>query len=108
MKYLLWLKTYWYIPLLLIVAVFGYVWLRGRRVPAYTPMDRIKKELEAIQAAKEAREMRIQLGTEQALQHVKDKYQAKREALDAKQEAKAKTLEQDPVALAKYLERLTR
>lgn len=103
MSVLRWLKDYWYIPLLIVGAGLAMLWFRNK-----APLDRIKKEFEAIDSARETRAIAIELGAEQASQHVKDKYKAKRETLDAKDTAKATALENDPVALAKFLEKVTR
>jgi len=103
MRVLRWLADYWYIPVLAIVAVLGVLWFRTK-----DPMKWIERELRAIDSARETRAIQIELGAEQATQHVKDKYKAKRETLDAKDEAKVAKLENDPVALAKFLEKVTR
>jgi len=71
-------------------------------------MEQVTNELAAIGAKREARDLKIQLGHEQAKQHVLDKYQDKRKNLDAKEEARMKELEDDPEKLALALERLTR
>lgn len=106
MKILRWIADYWYVPLLLVGVVLGllFFWKRGK-VP---PLEGLTKELKAIEAKREARDIQLQLGAEQAKQHVAEKYAEKRKTLDDEAEAKAKELEHDPVALALYLERLTR
>lgn len=102
MTVLRWLADYWYIPVLVVGAIILAVVFRQKAA-----VQKITKELKAIDAKREARAIQLQLGAEQAKQHVTEKYAAKREALDAKAEAKAKELEDDPVALAKFLARVT-
>jgi len=97
------LTDYWYVPVLVIAVALGFLWWFRRN-----PIDTIKRELGAIEAAREARAILISEGAEQAAAHVRGKYAAKRAALEAEEEARAAALERDPVALAKYLERLTR
>ena len=106
MSILRWLADYWYIPVLVVGALVGAVVL-SRKGRHWSALRKIATELNAIGAKREVREVQLQLGAEQAKQHVKEKYAAKREALDAKAEAKAKELEHDPLALAKYLVRAT-
>lgn len=103
-----WIVDHWQLPALLVVAVLGWLLLRWRRTPSEGILQTVQGELDIIRAGSKAREMQLQLGTEQTLEHVKDKYAAKTVALDATQQLKVKELEDDPVALAKYLERITR
>ena len=107
MKFIRWVRDYWYVPLIVIGGIFAIVWLRGRGKDAASIVSRVTKEVAAIASKREARDMKIQLGHEQAKQHVMDKYREKRKGLDAKQEARVKELEDDPEALALALERLT-
>lgn len=102
-----WLLDHWWVPVLFLGALVGLLAFRKWR-PGKDPFQGVKDELVTIQAGAAARNMAIQLGTEQAKAHVKDKYQAKLAALEAEQRAKAAELEDDPVALARYLERLSR
>jgi hypothetical protein len=106
-KAISWTLDHWYIPVLILAAVVGFFAFRRWR-PGEDPFKRVKEELGIIQAGTDARNMAIQLGAEQAKAHVKDKYQAKLAALDAQQQTQVKELEDDPVALARYLERLSR
>jgi hypothetical protein len=109
MKVLRWLGDYWYIPLILIGGVLATIVFFGRKkFDGATFTKRLGIELGAIEAKREARDVRLQLGAEQAKQHVLDKYAEKRKSLDEKTEARVKELEDDPEALAKALERLTR
>jgi len=105
MRALLFLKRYWYLPLLIVGLVALFFILKGRKAPEEI-VKRIKKELDAIKAGTDAHEVLINEGAEAATKHVKEKYQAKQEALDEKQKAKVAKLENDPEALANYLDRL--
>lgn len=107
MKTLRWFFAHWYVP----VAVVGALWalLMGKkRAPGEHPFQDVHDELAAVRAGTEARNMAMQLGTAQALEHVKDKYQAKLATLQSEQQSKVAMLESDPVGLAKYLEKLSR
>lgn len=104
-----WLADYWYIPLLMVGALLALVFVLptgGRR--AGNLVKRVQKELDAIEAGRRAREVTAQEGTEAATKRIEERYQAQLAALEAEKRAKAKELEHDPVALAKFLERLTR
>jgi len=107
MKALRFIVDYWYVPFFIVGAVFLMIVLsrKGRR---WSAIQKIQKELSAIEAKREARDLKLQLGEEQARQHVLDKYAEQRKNLDAKSEARMKELEKDPERLAKVLERLTR
>lgn len=107
-KVLHFVGDYWYIPAILIATVVGWLLFRWHKPDAQGALQEVQDELDIIRAGAEVRELQIKVGTEQTLQHVKDKYQAKTIALDATQQLKAKELENDPIALAKYLERITR
>lgn len=72
------------------------------------PFDAVKQELKTIDAVREARQARIDLGEEQALQQVKEKYAERREQMDAKEVAEIDRLAADPVALARAMERASR
>jgi len=102
------LVDYWWIPALVILTVAGWILFRWHKPDAPGSMLDVQNELDIIRVGAEAREMEIQLGTNQTIQHVKDKYAAKTATLDATQMLKVKELEDDPVELARYLERLTR
>jgi len=109
MRVLRWLGDFWYIPLIIIGGLTAVVFLFWTgRFDLKKFMKRLGIELGAIEAKREARDVRLQLGAEHAKQHVLDKYAEKRKSLDAKTEARVKELEDDPEALAKALERLTR
>ena len=101
-----WVKDYWKIPILIVTGVAAFMLFRkGKDTGALHGMQ---LEMSAVAAQREARDLREQAGLEVAKKHVLDKYKEKRELLDEKQEARVKELEDDPEALAKALERLTR
>ena len=107
-KAMLWLVDRWWIPALVVMTIVGWYLFRKRKPNAAHALADVQTELDIIRAGAEARESEIELGTVQTVQRVKDKYAAKTVALDATQMLKVKELEDDPIALAKYLERLTR
>ena len=111
MRFINFIRDYWYIPLIALAAVIGAVFLTRTR-PGWKksgkPFQTLQTELAAIKAQRETREMKLELGAEQARQHVLDKYANKRESLDADAKARIAELENDPEKLAKTLERLTR
>ena len=107
MKILYLVKDFWYVPVLFLVAVVAYFTFRKWR-GGKNPIDLVTEELKVIRAGTDARNLQIQVGTEQAVKQVKETYQAKWKALEAEQKAKVKDLENDPVALARLLERLSR
>lgn len=72
------------------------------------PMEGMNTELKAIDAARDARQARIDLGEERALQQVKEKYADQKEQMDADATAKVAKYENDPVALARAMERASR
>ena len=106
MKFVRWIGDYWVIPLVVVAAIVGMVVL-SKKKRHWSAVQKITQELKGIEAKRETREIQLQLGAEQAKQHVAEKYAARRETLDAKHEARAKELEDDPVALSRYLARLT-
>jgi len=108
MRVLRWLADYWYIPLLVVGGVLAWLWFRPRDPQATGAVERLQKELEAIRAARNTREMLIHKDEALVRAAVEQKYRAQIAALDEKKKAKVTALERDPVALAKYLERLTR
>jgi len=103
-----WIVDHAWLPILIGVAVLGWFFFRWRKADPKGVLQAVQDEVDIIRAGSAAREMQLQLGTEQTLGYVKDKYAAKTVALDATQQLKVKELEDDPVALAKYLERITR
>ena len=111
MRVLRWLYDYWYIPFMVLGAVGALVLLvvlRSAGRDAGAPFEKVGSELKVIEAGREAREARINQGEAAALQAVNDKYAAKRETLDFHAEAKVKKYENNPVALARAMERASR
>jgi hypothetical protein len=103
MRVLQWLRLYWYIPVILIVAALS--WVLWRRRP---PTEVIQTELDVIRAGTDAQKVQAEVGAAAAAQLIREKYVAKLEALDAEDKTKMVELESDPVALARFLERVSR
>ncbi len=100
-------KDYWYVPALAFGVLLGWIfWSKWTNTPTVPPVEKILKEVAAIGAARETREIAQREGNEEAKKHVADKYAEKRKRLDAEGKLKEKELEDDPVALAKYLDGL--
>jgi len=107
LKVLLWIKDYWYIPLFVIVVIAGWiVWSRWGVRGQVPPMQKIVDEVHAIGEARKTREIQLTAGAEEAKKHVNEKYAETKKRLDAEGNLKVKELENDPVALAKYLDRV--
>lgn len=98
-----WLKDYWYVPLLAIGAILTLFFLPHRGTRNF---QKTMTELGAIRSRRETRAVALKDGNEAAKKHVREKYAAKMETLDAQAETKVKELEDDPVALGEYLDRL--
>jgi len=99
-------RRYWYIPLLFVGGIVAWV-LIGWRKPGARPWASTERELNAIAAGAEADRVRVELGTEEALRHVNEKWAARRAQLKADQVARAEKLENDPEALARFIVRGT-
>lgn len=97
-------RSYWYVPFFIIAVILGWAIFRKKG----TPIAQTQAELEAIKAAEQAREWQARLGAEMAKKQVEAKYREELAALNEKQTAQAKELEDDPVALAKFLVRAAR
>lgn len=110
MKVLRWLADYWWIPALILVGVG--LSLFGRRmveaVFGSSFQEKLELELGAIDAKRETREVRLQQGHDAAVRHVREKYKAEFEALDAKEAARVKELEANPEKLAKAMAKAAR
>lgn len=102
MAVLYWLKDYWYVPLLLLGAFLLWVCFKSRR----NPLVRIQNEIDAIRAGAYARETQQRYGLEEAKERIREKFRAELAKLDEKQTTQAKELEDDPVALARFLVRV--
>lgn len=105
LKFLRYIGDYWYIPVLFIGAVVVAYFFRKK---GFSSATFVANELSVIDAKREVRDIKLQLGAEQAKQHVREKYREKLQRLDAKTLEKVKELEDDPVQLAITLERLSR
>jgi hypothetical protein len=100
-KALLWIKDYWWIPAFILAIVLGWVVFRKRG----NPFVQTRRELDAIDAGRRARELEARLGAEKAREMVEKEHAVALKSLDAEKAAKAKELRNDPVALAKFLVR---
>jgi hypothetical protein len=94
---------HWYLVLLAVGLAFAVIWVRG--VTPSQAWARLQTELDSIGAKNEARRAQELLGAERAREQVEATYQHQIIALDAEQQAKAKELADDPVALAQFLVR---
>jgi len=103
-KFWKWLQAHWYIPIFLIGVILGWMFFRRSRDRG-TPIAQTKTELRAIEAEAQAAKLIETVGAERAKALVKEQYQKELDALDAKQKAEAKELEDDPQKLAKFLVR---
>lgn len=105
MKALRWLRDHWYIVVLVLIAMVGFV------IAAHDPLARrlkrvwLDRELEVVKAKAKARRQAAEQGAEAAAQQVKEDYRDAYQRLEEEQKAEAETLEQDPAALAAYLVR---
>ena len=104
-----WCQCYWFVPLAIagvaLLAILAIVTRRKDGPQVGTIIESAGKELEVIEAGAEVRRTKAELGHEQAKQLVEQKYAVQKAQLDADQAKEAKALEDDPIALAKYLVR---
>ena len=102
-----WILDYWYIPLIAALAAVGWVLVDRLGTRVGSPLlPSVMGEVAAIGAKREAREIELRAGTEAARRHVRDKYRADLERLNAEAALHVKELEDDPAALAAYLDRI--
>jgi hypothetical protein len=104
MTALRWLKKYWYVPLFVLAVFLGFMLSRKSRARG-TPLVQTLRELDAIKAGAEVEKVKAQLGAEQAKAHVEDKYREEIDALDEKQKERLEKMEEDPMAMARFLVR---
>jgi hypothetical protein len=101
MRVVRWLLAHWYVPLIFLAAVAGFLVSRKRG----SPLQTTKVELEAIRAGADARRVEAELGAEQARRHVEKAHMEALMRLDEEQAKQAAELRDDPIALAKFLVR---
>lgn len=101
-KALFWIKDHWYLPLFAAGLFLGW-WLTRKGSTKGPPLAEIQKELKAIDAGREAREMKARLGATQAAEEVRRQHAEAIQRLDTDQAKKAEQLREDPVALSKFL-----
>ena len=92
----------------LLLAIGGLVlaWYFVRRQA--WPTEAIQRELEAVQEAREVRELAADTSADIARAEVERRYKEELQALDEQQKAKAVELRRDPAGLAKFLVRAAR
>lgn len=103
-KAFVWLKDYWYIPLLIVGSILLWVIFRKKRV---TPIQQTLTELQAIKAGRAAATAQELAGAELAKRYVEQEYATEIKHLDEKQAEQAKELRDDPVKLARFLVRVS-
>jgi hypothetical protein len=99
-----WTKQNWKIPVIIVGIILGWLLFRSRREKG-TPLAQTKVELQALEAAGQARAKEAELGAAQARAWVEVRYQVELKALDNKKAAQAKELRDDPAKLAAFLVR---
>lgn len=98
------MKWYHWIGIGLLGLAVILIWiLTGGRGP--NPSEKLGREIDAINAGAEADKVKAELGAEQAIAHVNEEYQADLAAMDEAKRERAKKLERDPSALAKFIVR---
>lgn len=97
-----WLKLRWFLPFYILTVTWEWVRYRDRK----NPFEAIKIELKAIRAASEAADWKARLGVERAKAMVRNKYYREIVKLEATQPRLLRELEQNPVALVKFLVRI--
>ena len=105
MKALRFLRAYWYIPVFVGGVILVWILTGGKKA---SPIGTIVRELEAIRAGSDTRELTLKVGKEKAVAQLHKDKAEEIKALDAKSAAKAKELEDDPVVLSKFLIRSAR
>jgi len=102
MKMIRWILDYWYIPVFAIS-----IWVAGLWSSKTKNRWSLRKELNVIESGRETRQIQIELGEKEALQHVLDYYVSERADLELDNRLKAAELSKDPVALTRFLARVT-
>jgi len=105
MTALRWLLDRWYVPVFLLGAVLAWAMSRGKdRAPALA----LTKELDAIRAGASTRKLVAELGAANARMAIEQAYSVDLRCLEDAQKVRAAELSHDPVALAKFLVRVSR
>jgi hypothetical protein len=96
------MRWYHWIGLVALAVVLGIVWfLTAGRGP--NPAEKIRKELEAIDAKNAVKRLQTKVNTERALAYVDTVYEAELAAMDAARKARAGELRHDPAKLAAFI-----
>jgi hypothetical protein len=99
-----WLWTHWYIPVLAVAGILGF--LAGARLRS--PLALAKDELEAVDAGERARLAEIELGRDAANAEIDAQHKEMINELGAGQKRKADDLLRDPARRARFLARVSR
>jgi len=99
-----WLKLHWKIPFLFLSIILA--WLLFRKYRKQTPIKQTKIELQAIEAAGQARAKELEVGAAQAKAWVELNYFAQLNALTQEQKEQADELRNNPAKLAAFLVRI--
>jgi hypothetical protein len=100
-RILRWLKRHWYIPLLAIVGIVGFIFGVFR-----SPGEAVQRELHAIKAGEKARLDAIDRGVAAAIAQTNIDYQETIRKLNEKQRRKLDRLLGDPAERVRFLERV--
>lgn len=91
--------------MLTVVTIITWVmWRRWKRNPPM-PLDVVAHELKAIQAGVEVEKVTAELGHQEALKHIDDKYAAELQQMNEAESKRADKLRKDPEALTRYIVR---
>jgi hypothetical protein len=101
MTTLRWLLQHWWVPLTVAGAVLVWVLTKGRQ--GKSPALALMQELDAANAAADAKKLHAQVGYKQAVKQIEEAHAETLEALDDKQRVQASQLKDDPAALSKFL-----
>lgn len=101
LRFLRWLRRYWYVPLVLFAGTLGFIFGRRRE----NPVERVKSEVRAIKAETETKKLEALAGKESAIRAVEHTYRYTMRELDEKRKNQAEELRDDPAKLAKFLVR---
>lgn len=96
-----WWQWIW-APVIILFGIMAALYLRRN------PLKQIRREFKAVDAATEARKTTIKHGAYRARQEVEEKHADIMEKLEEHQQIQAYALGSNPVALAKYLNRIAK